>query len=54
MSGAVPERPPAGDDSSENSSESGGYDVMDNNGEIVHMAKKLTCRVNMTTSFILS
>ncbi len=50
MSGVVPERLAGGDDSSENSSESSGYDVMDNNGEIVHMARKLTCRVN--TSFI--
>ncbi|XP_056617812.1 kinesin-like protein KIF13A isoform X3 [Triplophysa dalaica] len=47
VSGAVPERPAAGDDSSENSSESGGCDIMDNNGEIVHMAKKLTCRVRI-------
>ncbi|XP_065126597.1 kinesin-like protein KIF13A isoform X2 [Paramisgurnus dabryanus] len=47
VSGVVPERLTCGDDSSENSSESGGYDVMDNNGEIVHMAKKLTCRVRI-------
>ncbi|XP_051576127.1 kinesin-like protein KIF13A isoform X2 [Myxocyprinus asiaticus] len=47
VSGVVPERLAGGDDSSENSSESSGYDVMDNNGEIVHMAKKLTCRVRI-------
>uniref|UniRef100_H3A1E4 Kinesin family member 13A n=1 Tax=Latimeria chalumnae TaxID=7897 RepID=H3A1E4_LATCH len=45
VSGAVPERLVGGDDSSENSSESGSYEVMDSNGDIVHMAKKLTCRV---------
>ncbi|XP_078098030.1 kinesin-like protein KIF13A isoform X4 [Mustelus asterias] len=45
VSGVVPERPDGGDDSSENSS--GSYEVMDNNGEIVHMAKKLTCRVKI-------
>ncbi len=50
VSGVVPERLAGGDDSSENSSESSGYEVMDNNGEIVHMARKLTCRVN--TQFI--
>uniref|UniRef100_A0AAR2LHC3 Kinesin motor domain-containing protein n=1 Tax=Pygocentrus nattereri TaxID=42514 RepID=A0AAR2LHC3_PYGNA len=44
VSGAVPERLVGGDDSSENSSESSSYEVMDTNGEIVHMAKKLTCR----------
>uniref|UniRef100_UPI00398F7F6A kinesin-like protein KIF13A isoform X2 n=1 Tax=Pristiophorus japonicus TaxID=55135 RepID=UPI00398F7F6A len=47
VSGAVPERLDGGDNSSENSSESGSYEVMDNNGEIVHMAKKLTCRVKI-------
>ncbi|XP_042188164.1 kinesin-like protein KIF13A isoform X3 [Callorhinchus milii] len=47
VSGAVPERLEGGDDSSENSSESGSYEVMDSNGEIVHMAKKLTCRVKI-------
>ncbi|XP_067267413.1 kinesin-like protein KIF13A isoform X2 [Chanodichthys erythropterus] len=47
VSGVVPERLAGGDDSSENSSESSGYEVMDNNGEIVHMAKKLTCRVRI-------
>lgn len=45
VSGAVPERLVGGDDSSENSSESSIYEVMDNNGEIVHISKKLTCRV---------
>ncbi|CAB1333875.1 unnamed protein product, partial [Coregonus sp. 'balchen'] len=44
VSGAVPERLAGGDDSSENSSESSFYDVMDTQGEIVHMARKLTCR----------
>lgn len=53
VSGAVPERLAAGDDSSENSSESGGCDIMDNNGEIVHMAKKLTCRVSRQFEFDL-
>uniref|UniRef100_A0A7N6BF68 Kinesin family member 13A n=1 Tax=Anabas testudineus TaxID=64144 RepID=A0A7N6BF68_ANATE len=42
ISGAVPERLAGGDDSSENSSESSCYEVMDTNGEIVHMAKRLT------------
>ncbi|XP_053083935.1 kinesin-like protein KIF13A isoform X6 [Pangasianodon hypophthalmus] len=45
--GAVPERLVGGDDSSENSSESSSYEVMDTNGEIVHMARKLTCRVRI-------
>ncbi|XP_030636930.1 kinesin-like protein KIF13A isoform X2 [Chanos chanos] len=45
--GAVPERLAGGDDSSENSSESSSYEVMDTHGEIVHMAKKLTCRVRI-------
>ncbi|KAM9436550.1 kinesin-like protein KIF13A [Clarias gariepinus] len=45
--GAVPERLVGGDDSSENSSESSSYEVMDTNGEIVHMAKTLTCRVRI-------
>lgn len=45
VSGAAPERLCGGDDSSENSSESSCYEVMDTNGEIVHMAKRLTCRV---------
>uniref|UniRef100_A0A668A8M0 Kinesin family member 13A n=1 Tax=Myripristis murdjan TaxID=586833 RepID=A0A668A8M0_9TELE len=47
VSGAVPERLVGGDDSSENSSESSCYEVMDTNGEIVHMAKRLTCRVRI-------
>jgi len=45
VSGAVPERLSGGDDSSENSSESSCFEVMDTNGEIVHMSKRLTCRV---------
>lgn len=48
VSGAVPERLSGGDDSSENSSESSCYEVMDTNGEIVHMAKRLTCRVEVS------
>uniref|UniRef100_A0A669CTC5 Kinesin family member 13A n=1 Tax=Oreochromis niloticus TaxID=8128 RepID=A0A669CTC5_ORENI len=40
VSGAVPERLCSGDDSSENSSENSCYEVMDTNGEIVHMAKR--------------
>uniref|UniRef100_A0A671W4U0 Kinesin family member 13A n=1 Tax=Sparus aurata TaxID=8175 RepID=A0A671W4U0_SPAAU len=47
VSGAIPERLSGGDDSSENSSESSCYEVMDTNGEIVHMAKRLTCRVRI-------
>uniref|UniRef100_A0AAZ3RJP4 Kinesin family member 13A n=1 Tax=Oncorhynchus tshawytscha TaxID=74940 RepID=A0AAZ3RJP4_ONCTS len=47
VSGAVPERLEGGDDSSENSSESSIYDVMDTQGEMVHMARKLTCRVRI-------
>ncbi|XP_041844315.1 kinesin-like protein KIF13A isoform X3 [Melanotaenia boesemani] len=47
VSGAMPERLSGGDDSSENSSESSCYEVMDTNGEIVHMAKRLTCRVRI-------
>ncbi|KAM9310605.1 kinesin-like protein KIF13A isoform 2-T2 [Pholidichthys leucotaenia] len=47
VSGAVPERLSGGDDSSENSSESSCYEVMDTNGEIVHMAKRLSCRVRI-------
>ncbi|XP_060630861.2 kinesin-like protein KIF13A isoform X5 [Anolis sagrei] len=45
VTGAVPERVMEGDDSSENSSESGSLEIMDNNGEIIHRPKKLTCRV---------
>lgn len=48
VSGVVPERLCGGDDSSENSSESSCYEVMDTNGEIVHMAKRLTCRVEVS------
>uniref|UniRef100_A0A8D3BE35 Kinesin family member 13A n=1 Tax=Scophthalmus maximus TaxID=52904 RepID=A0A8D3BE35_SCOMX len=39
VSGVVPERLSGGDDSSENSSESSCYEVMDTNGEIVHMVR---------------
>ncbi|XP_061530916.1 kinesin-like protein KIF13A isoform X2 [Phycodurus eques] len=47
VSGAVPERLCGGDDSSENSSESSCFEVMDTNGEIVHMAKRLIIRVRI-------
>ncbi|KAL0985463.1 hypothetical protein UPYG_G00157200 [Umbra pygmaea] len=47
VSGTVPERLAGGDDSSENSSESSIYEVMDTHGEIVHMARKLTYRVRI-------
>uniref|UniRef100_A0A8C5TB24 Kinesin family member 13A n=1 Tax=Malurus cyaneus samueli TaxID=2593467 RepID=A0A8C5TB24_9PASS len=47
VTGSVPERVAEGDDSSENSSESGSLEVMDNNGEIIHRAKKLSCRVKI-------
>ncbi|XP_068426812.1 kinesin-like protein KIF13A isoform X7 [Clinocottus analis] len=47
VSGVVPERLSGGDDSSENSSESSCFEVMDTNGEIVHIAKRLTCRVRI-------
>ncbi|XP_015261843.1 PREDICTED: kinesin-like protein KIF13A, partial [Gekko japonicus] len=46
VTGAVPERV-AEDDSSENSSESGSLEIMDNNGEIIHRPKKLICRVKI-------
>uniref|UniRef100_A0A8C7IVB5 Kinesin family member 13A n=1 Tax=Oncorhynchus kisutch TaxID=8019 RepID=A0A8C7IVB5_ONCKI len=39
VSGAVPDRLEGGDDSSENSSESSIYDVMDTQGEMVHMVR---------------
>lgn len=54
VSGVVPERLSGGDDSSENSSESSCYEVMDTNGEIVHMAKRLTCRVEVSFFFVWS
>lgn len=56
VSGVVPERLSGGDDSSENSSESSCYEVMDTNGDIVHIAKRLTCRVslNKNGSFLLN
>ncbi|RVE62598.1 hypothetical protein OJAV_G00158620 [Oryzias javanicus] len=47
VSGPIPERLSGGDDSSENSSESSCYEVMDTNGEIVVMAKRLSCRVRI-------
>ncbi|XP_051826600.1 kinesin-like protein KIF13A isoform X3 [Antechinus flavipes] len=47
VTGVVPERMIEGDDSSENSSESGSLEVMDSNGEIIHRVKKLTCRVRI-------
>lgn len=49
VTGSVPERVVEGDDSSENSSESGSLEVTDNNGEIIHRAKKLSCRVSENT-----
>ncbi|XP_051922596.1 kinesin-like protein KIF13A isoform X3 [Hippocampus zosterae] len=47
LSGAVPERLCGGDDSSENSSESSCYEVLDTNGEIVHVAKRLIIRIRI-------
>ncbi|XP_062986494.1 kinesin-like protein KIF13A isoform X3 [Elgaria multicarinata webbii] len=47
VTGVVPERVVEGDDSSENSSESGSLETMDSNGEIIHRPKKLTCRVKI-------
>ncbi|XP_072460031.1 kinesin-like protein KIF13A isoform X3 [Notamacropus eugenii] len=47
VTGVVPERVIEGDDSSENSSESGSLEVMDSNGDIIHRVKKLTCRVKI-------
>uniref|UniRef100_A0A8D2L1M8 Kinesin family member 13A n=1 Tax=Varanus komodoensis TaxID=61221 RepID=A0A8D2L1M8_VARKO len=47
VTGVVPERVAEGDDSSENSSESGSLEIMDNNGDIIHRPKKLTCRVKI-------
>ncbi|XP_061448853.1 kinesin-like protein KIF13A isoform X3 [Rhineura floridana] len=47
VTGIVPERVVEGDDSSENSSESGSLEIMDNNGEIIHRPKNLTCRVKI-------
>uniref|UniRef100_A0A670ISX5 Kinesin family member 13A n=1 Tax=Podarcis muralis TaxID=64176 RepID=A0A670ISX5_PODMU len=47
VTGVVPERLVEGDDSSENSSESGSIEIMDNNGEITHRPKRLTCRVKI-------
>ncbi|XP_067393709.1 kinesin-like protein KIF13A isoform X4 [Emydura macquarii macquarii] len=47
VTGVVPERVAEGDDSSENSSESGSLEIMDSSGEIIHRARKLTCRVKI-------
>ncbi|XP_007487963.2 kinesin-like protein KIF13A isoform X8 [Monodelphis domestica] len=47
VTGVVPERVIEGDDSSENSSESGSLEVMDSNGDVIHRVKKLTCRVKI-------
>ncbi|NWX87765.1 KI13A protein, partial [Nothoprocta pentlandii] len=47
ITGSVPERVAEGDDSSENSSESGSLEVMDSNGEIIQRPKKLSCRVKI-------
>ncbi|XP_074843707.1 kinesin-like protein KIF13A isoform X5 [Carettochelys insculpta] len=47
VTGVVPEHVAEGDDSSENSSESGSLEIMDSNGEIIHRTKKLTCRVKI-------
>ncbi|XP_075441751.1 kinesin-like protein KIF13A isoform X4 [Ascaphus truei] len=46
VTGVVPECL-VGDDSSENSSESGSFEIIDNSGEIIHRTKKLTCRVKI-------
>lgn len=51
VTGSVPERVVEGDDSSENSSESGSLEVTDHNGEIIHRAKKLSCRVRTPDKF---
>lgn len=46
VTGVVPECL-AGDDSSENSSESGSFEIIDNSGEIIYRPKRLTCRVSI-------
>ncbi|XP_072267742.1 kinesin-like protein KIF13A isoform X2 [Pyxicephalus adspersus] len=46
VTGVVPECV-VGDDSSENSSESGSFEIIDNSGEIIYRPKKLTCRVKI-------
>ncbi|XP_068093045.1 kinesin-like protein KIF13A isoform X2 [Hyperolius riggenbachi] len=46
VTGVVPECL-ASDDSSENSSESGSFEIIDNSGEIIYRPKKLTCRVKI-------
>uniref|UniRef100_A0A8C9WCL8 Kinesin family member 13A n=1 Tax=Scleropages formosus TaxID=113540 RepID=A0A8C9WCL8_SCLFO len=48
VSGVVPERLVGGDDSSENSSESGSYEVMDNNGEIVRIKEATGLPLNLS------
>ncbi|XP_075069218.1 kinesin-like protein KIF13A isoform X3 [Mixophyes fleayi] len=46
VTGVVPECL-VGDDSSENSSESGSFEIIENSGEIIYRPKKLTCRVKI-------
>ncbi|XP_063779292.1 kinesin-like protein KIF13A isoform X4 [Pseudophryne corroboree] len=46
ITGVVPECS-VGDDSSENSSESGSFEIIENSGEIIYRPKKLTCRVKI-------
>ncbi|KAG8571870.1 hypothetical protein GDO81_011811, partial [Engystomops pustulosus] len=46
VTGVVPECL-VGDDSSENSSESGSFEIIDNSGEIIYRPKRLTCRVKI-------
>ncbi|XP_044151582.1 kinesin-like protein KIF13A isoform X2 [Bufo gargarizans] len=46
VTGVVPECL-AGDDSSENSSESGSFEIIDNSGEIIYRPKRLTCHVKI-------
>uniref|UniRef100_A0A8C5N4C2 Kinesin family member 13A n=1 Tax=Leptobrachium leishanense TaxID=445787 RepID=A0A8C5N4C2_9ANUR len=46
ITGVVPEFF-LGDDSSENSSESGSFEIADSSGEILHRPKKMSCRVKI-------
>ncbi|XP_063307758.1 kinesin-like protein KIF13A [Pelobates fuscus] len=46
ITGVVPECL-VGDDSSENSSESGSFEITDNSGEVLHRPKKMSCRVKI-------
>ncbi|KAM9307981.1 kinesin-like protein KIF13A isoform 2-T2 [Gastrophryne carolinensis] len=46
VTGVVPECL-VGDDASENSSESGSFEIIDNSGEIIYRPKKVTCRVKI-------